>query len=60
MEGRPEPEEAYCSGVGKCSGTEEVEKGKPFIREEKDEKQMFEMDGDHRHVDEKDEDDVFM
>lgn len=41
----------YCLRVGKCSGTEDVQKGAPFIREERDEKQAFEMDADHRHID---------
>lgn len=41
----------YCLGVGEVQLHRGDMKGTHFIREErKDEKQIFEMDGDHRHV----------
>lgn len=41
----------YCLGVGVPPWLKEGMKGTHFIREErKDEKQTFEMDGEHRHV----------
>lgn len=41
----------YCLGAGEMQRQRGGTKGTSFIREErKDETQIFEMDGDHRHV----------
>ena len=48
---RNEMKKGYCLGAGEMQWHRAGTKGTPFIREEsKDEKQTYEMDGDHRHV----------